>query len=114
MDEKQARSWAALCHLSALAMFIGVPFGNVFGPLIFWLIKKNESPFIDDQGKEALNFQLSVTLYVIISVVLIFVLIGIVLLVIIGIVNIILIIIAAVKASNGETYRYPLNIRFIR
>jgi uncharacterized Tic20 family protein len=58
--ESQARMWNMLCHLSALAGFIGVPLGNILGPLIVWQIKKNEIPSVDIHGKAALNFQITV------------------------------------------------------
>ena len=106
------RTWGMLCHLSALAGYI-IPFGNIVGPLVVWLIKKDEMPFVEDQGKEALNFQISVTIYVIVSFVLIFVLIGIFLLIAVGIFSLVMLIIAAIKANQGEAYRYPLCIRFI-
>ena len=73
------RTWGMLCHLSAFAGYV-FPFGGIVGPLVVWLIKKDEMPFVDDQGKEALNFQISVLIYAIVSFVLIFVLIGIILL----------------------------------
>jgi len=114
MDDKKARSWATLCHLSALSTYIGIPLGNIIGPLIFWLVKKNDHPFIDDQGKEALNFQLSITLYALIAVALIFVIIGIPILIGLALFDIVFVIIAAVKASNGEKFRYPLTIPFVK
>ncbi len=113
ISESQARNWAVLCHLSALIGFI-IPFGNIIAPLVIWLIKKEESPFIDDQGKEAVNFQISMTIYAIISAILIFIIIGFVLLIAVGLLEIIFIIVAAVRASNGEKYRYPLSIHFIK
>ena len=113
MNETQERTWALIAHLSALAGFI-VPFGHIIGPLVVWLIKKDESPFVDDQGKEAINFQISMTLYAVIAAILILVVIGIFLLIGIGILDIVLVIIAAVKANAGEKFRYPLTIRFIR
>jgi len=113
MTESQERTWGMLCHLSALAGFI-IPFGNIIGPLVIWLIKKDESPFVDDQGKESLNFQISITIYCLIAAVLILVIIGIFLLIGLGIFAIVMIIIAAVKANNGEKFRYPLTIRFVR
>ena len=78
--DKDARLWAMLCHLSTFAGMVGIPFGNILGPLIIWLIKKDEYPFVDDQGKEALNFQISMTVYLIVSVLLCFVLVGFILL----------------------------------
>jgi uncharacterized protein len=112
-EEKRARTWGMLCHLSSLAGFI-IPFGHLLGPLIIWLIKKDEYPFVDDQGKESLNFQLTLTLYTIISSILCIILIGFVLLLVLLLAELILVIIASVKANQGETYRYPLTIRFIK
>lgn len=113
MDESQERTWAMLCHLSALVGFI-FPFGNIIGPLVVWLIKKDESEFVDDQGKESLNFQISFTIYCIIAAFLILFIIGIFLLVALGVLFLVLVIIATVKANSGEKFRYPLSIRFIR
>jgi hypothetical protein len=109
-DEK---TWAALCHASALSGFL-IPFGNIIGPLVIWLVKKSTMPLVDDQGKESLNFQISVLIYAAISAVLIFVVIGFVLLIAVGIFALVMTIIAAVKASGGDRYRYPLCIRFIK
>src|SRR6185295_5600163 len=63
-SEKDARTWNMLCHLSALCGLLGVPFGNVLGPLIIWLVKKNEIPSVDVHGKAALNFQITVSILV--------------------------------------------------
>jgi len=109
---KDERMWAMLCHLFALAGFI-IPFGNVIGPLVGWLIKKEESEFVNDQGKEAVNFQISMTIYIIISAFLVVVLIGIPLLIGLAIFDLIMIIVAAIKANDGVKYRYPLTIRLI-
>lgn len=114
LDEPQARTWGMLCHLTALSGFVGVPFGHIVGPLVCWLVKGKEHPFVDSQGKEALNFQISFSIYGLVAFVLVFALIGIVLLPAVAIVDIVLTIIAAVKANNGESYRYPLCIRFIK
>jgi hypothetical protein len=110
---KDERTWAMLCHLSALAGYI-IPFGHIIGPLFVWLIKKDELPLVADQGKESLNFQISMTLYAIIPVILVIILIGIFLLIALAIVDLILIIVAAIKANEGVQYRYPLTIRFIK
>ena len=112
MEEAQERSWAMGAHLAALAGFI-IPFGNIVGPLIIWLVKKDESPFVDDQGKESLNFQISITIYCIIAALLILIVIGIFLLIGLAILDIVLIIIATVKANSGEKFRYPLTIRLV-
>ncbi len=111
---KDERLWGMLAHLSAVAGLIGIPFGNIIGPLVIWLIKKNEMPFVDDQGKEALNFQITMTIIFIISAFLVFVLIGIPMLILVYVVTFILTIIAAIKANDGVAYRYPLTWRLIR
>jgi uncharacterized Tic20 family protein len=110
---KDDRTWAMLCHIAGLAGFI-IPLGGIFGPLIVWMIKKDQSWFVDDQGKEATNFQISLAIYVIVSCILILVLVGIVLLPLIAIGGLILMIIAAIKANEGVAYRYPLTIRFLK
>lgn len=107
------RTFAMLCHIAALAGYV-IPFGNIVGPLVMWLIKKAEMPFVDEQGKEALNFQITVSIALIVCIILMFVIIGIFLLPIVGIGSLVLMIIAAVKANGGEHYRYPLTIRFIK
>ncbi len=108
-----ARNWAMACHLMALVGLLGNGIGFILGPLVVWLIKRAEDPFIDDHGKEAVNFQITMMIAVFVSALLIFVLIGFVLLPLVVIANIVLTIIAGLKASNGEHYRYPLCIRFI-
>jgi uncharacterized Tic20 family protein len=108
-----AKNWAMGTHLAALSgMFI--PFANVIGPLVVWLIKKDESPLVDREGKESLNFQISMTIYLCVSALLVIVLIGLPLLFVIALLDLIFTIIAAVKTSNGEQYRYPLTIRFLK
>jgi len=112
--KKDANTWAMLCHLTALSLYIGVPFGHIIVPLIIWLIKKDEFAFVDEQGKESLNFQISITIYGIIAGLLCLVAIGFVLLPAIAVAHIVLIIMAAVKANQGESYRYPFTLRFIK
>jgi uncharacterized protein len=108
-DERQ---WAMFAHLSALIGFI-IPFGNLLGPLIIWLMKKETMPFVDQQGKEALNFQITVTIAMMISAILIIVVIGFVLMFIIGLAALILTIMAGIKANEGVAYRYPFTLRLI-
>ncbi len=103
------------CHLSGLAKYTAIPFANIIAPLVLWQLKKDSHPFIDDQGKEALNFQISMTLYVLVGVALIFCFfIGIPLLAALGILDVVLMVIAGLKANAGEVYRYPLTIRLIK
>ena len=109
-EEKQ---WALFAHLSALIGYI-IPFGSIIGPLVIWQLKKNEMPFVDDQGKEALNFQITVAIIAIICFVLILILIGILLLWALALANLVFIIIAALAANNGQAYRYPFAFRFIK
>ncbi|WNW12716.1 DUF4870 domain-containing protein [Pseudomonas sp. DTU_2021_1001937_2_SI_NGA_ILE_001] len=108
--DPQSRQWAMFCHLAAFAGLF-VPFGNLIGPLILWQLKKESDPFVDAQGKEALNFQITVSIAAVICFMLVFVVIGIPLLMLIGIGALVLIIIAAVKASDGLDYRYPFTWR---
>ena len=110
---KDEKTWAMLCHFSSFAGLI-FPFGNFLAPLIIWLIKKEEMPFVEDQGKEVLNFQISMTIYLLISGILCFILIGIPFVIGLGIFNVIITIIAAIKANDGESYRYPINLRLIK
>lgn len=105
--------WAMACHLSAFTGYL-LPFGHIVGPLIVWLIKGKESARVDRHCKEALNFQISMTIYLLISGVLVFAVVGIFLLAALSIADFILIIVAAVKTRSGEDYRYPLTIRFIK
>lgn len=110
---KDARMWAMLCHLAALSGYVS-GLGFIVGPLVIWLIKKNEFSFVNEHGKEAVNFQISMFIYAIIAALLIMACIGIVLLPLVGVVDLIFLIIASMKANNGESYRYPLTIRFIK
>lgn len=111
--DKDARTFGMLCHLLALAGFI-IPFGNIIGPLVMWLLKREEHPFVDDQGKEALNFQISMFIYFIVAAILTIIVIGIPILIALGIFWLVIIIVAAVQANAGTTYRYPLNLRLIK
>jgi uncharacterized Tic20 family protein len=104
--------WMMLCHLSALAGVI-VPFANLVGPLIVWLTKRNEIPEVDVEGKEALNFQISMTIYFLVSAVLTVVIIGLPMMVAVGLFDLVMTIVASVKSSQGVVYRYPLTIRLI-
>ena len=99
-------------HLSTFAGHL-IPFGNIIGPLILWSIKKDALPFVNDQGKEALNFQITMTLALLVSGALCFVLIGFVLLPLVYLFDVICTVIAAIKANEGIAYRYPLCLRLV-
>jgi hypothetical protein len=120
-----------LCHLSALAGYF-VAVGWIFGPLVVWLMKRNEMPFVDDQGKESLNFQITMLIVTVIIASLVAISFGLLLLhrvmpggsaffpigisllllLLLVLFHVIYTIIGAVRASHGEYYRYPLTIRF--
>ncbi len=132
----QITTWASACHLAALAMVI-IPFGNIIGPLLVWVIKKEESPFIDSHGKESLNFQISLSIYVLslfllgcvavlVSTVGVavfppmimggFLAMPAIMLAWLGlmIVEVVFIVLASIEASKGNAYEYPFTIRFIK
>jgi uncharacterized protein len=108
------RTWCAFTHASALfGVFLHFP-GHLLPPLILWLIKRDESPELDAHGKEAVNFQISMLIYNAIAAVFCLVLVGFFFLAVLWVLNAIFVIIAAIKASDGEFYRYPMTIRFIQ
>ena len=109
------RQWAMGCHLIALCgIVVPVPAANLLGPLILWLVKREDGAFIDDQGKEALNFQISLFIYALACLVLAVIGIGIFLLLPLALFGLVCVIIAAIKASEGVAFRYPACIRFIK
>jgi uncharacterized Tic20 family protein len=109
-DEKQM---AMLCHLSAMLMYFTV-IGGFLAPLVIWLLKREQMPFVDDQGKETLNFQITIMLALLVSWMLFIVLIGIPMLIGFLLFHFIATIIATVKSSEGVLYRYPFCWRVIR
>ncbi len=111
--DKEARTWAMVCHLSAFGAFVLPFFGNIIIPAVIWLLKKDTHPFVDDQGKEALNFQITLTMMILASAMLCIVLIGFLLLPIVGIYGVIMTIVGAVRANDGVTYRYPFTLRVL-
>jgi uncharacterized Tic20 family protein len=103
-DEKNL---GLIMHVLSLVGF------SLIGPLIVWLVKKDESAFINAQGRELLNFQLSFLIYAVVCIPLCFVLIGIPLLIIVGLASFILTIIGLVKATEGKIYRFPVTIKML-
>lgn len=104
--------WATLCHLIGLCGAF-IPFAHIGAPLVLWLFKKDESPNLNNHGREVLNFQISWTIYALIALILVFVFVGVLMLGVLGITWIILLVIGALKARQGELYRYPITIRFL-
>ncbi|HOK94542.1 MAG TPA: DUF4870 domain-containing protein [Anaerohalosphaeraceae bacterium] len=104
---QDSRNMAMLCHLLGL-------FTSFVGPLILWLIKKDEDKFVDSQGKEALNFQITVIIAGIAAGLLSFICIGIFVAIAVSICDIVFCILACVAASKGQDYRYPLSLRLIK
>ena len=115
VPDKEERTWGMLCHLVVLlGFFIPIPLVTIIGPLVIWMIKRDEMPFVEDQGKESLNFQITMMFAMIVSGLLMFVLIGFVLIFVVLIYQFIMVIIASVKTNEGVYYRYPLSIRLIK
>lgn len=110
---QEERTYAMLCHLASLAGGI-IPFGGILGPLVVWLMKKDTMPLVNDQGKESLNFQVTVHIALVVSFLFAFVGIGFVLIPLVALGSFILTILAAVAANEGKQYRYPCTIRFFK
>lgn len=110
---KDAKQWAMLTHLAAFAAFL-IPFGNIIGPLLVWQLKKDLGPFVEQNGKEAVNFQITIAIIGLVCTMLMFALVGFLLLPVLGLYWLILTIMAGVKANDGVAYRYPLTIRFLK
>jgi hypothetical protein len=125
MKSKNENSNAFLIHISAFASYF-FPLGGVIAPLIFWQVKKDESTYLDEQGKEAVNFNLSFLLYTFVLGLSLFstsffhfpslfgIFGGVSIVVILGIIRFVLIIQAALKANHNEYYKYPLTIKFVK
>jgi hypothetical protein len=113
MSPSEERNWAVAIHLSSFSGYLGIPFGHILGPLILWLIKKDGSHFLDEVGKETVNYNISIILWFIVCIPFMFILIGFFMFGALALMDIIVTIVAAVAASNGQQYRYPLTIRFI-
>lgn len=112
-ENQQEKTMAMLCHLLALAGLV-VPFGNILGPLIVWLMKKDTSELVNDQGKESLNFQISFTIYGFVAAILSLIVIGIPIAIALVVFWAVMVIMASIKANEGQRYRYPLNLRLIK
>jgi uncharacterized Tic20 family protein len=107
LSQSDERLWAMLGHLSELVLAI-------IGPLLIMVLLGKRSAFVDDQSKEALNFQITLLIASVVSAILIFVIVGILMLIAVLLYGFIFAIIAAIKSYNGELYRYPITIRFVK
>ena len=119
------RHWAMATHLCGLAWLVGgtglifFPFGGlvlltILGPLIIWRTKGQSMPFVAEQAKESLNFQITVFLLGLVFALLALVLIGFLFLWLLGVVNLVLVVIAAIQVSSGKPYRYPFCLRLVK
>lgn len=107
----EERNWALAAHVGT---FVAAWFAMGFlAPLVIMLVKGKDSAFVRRHAVESLNFQISLLIYLVVSAVLALVLIGFVLMAVVGVFALVVIIIATVKAANGEDYRYPLCIRMV-
>ena len=113
MSEDEERKWAMFAHIGTFSSMF-VPLGNIIAPIVIWQMKKNESPFVVEQAKESLNFQVTLMIYGLISFLLIFIIIGFFLIFALVIFGLIIVIVAGVKANEGEHYRYPMTLRLIK
>jgi uncharacterized Tic20 family protein len=111
--DETVRNTAVAAHLSTFAGLM-VPFGSVIGPLTVWLTRRDRDPFIDQAGREALNFGITITIYGSVLLVAALMLVGIPLLVLGVVAWVVVASLAAAKASQGQTYRYPLTLRLVR
>lgn len=109
----EEKTWGMLCHLAALTGTFTL-IGFVLGPLIVWILKKDQSKYVDEQGKEAMNFQISMLIYMMVSIPLMIIAIGFITFTIAYIADIVLSIVAAIAANEGRVYKYPFTITFIK
>lgn len=111
--EPKDKTWAVLAHASVFTVFF-MPFGNIIGPMVIWLAKKDSDVFAAQEARKALNFQIMVSILFFLSVILCFILIGIPLVLILVFISIIYTILGTLKASNGEKFNYPFDYEFVK
>jgi len=114
LPDPQARRWAMLCHYAAFFWFMAPLIGNVLGPLIVWQLQKDRDPFVDRHGKEALNFQITYSLLMMVCGVLAWIFIGFPLMALVSLTALVLVVIAGIRANAGELWRYPFCIRLVK
>lgn len=111
---KEERQWAAFAHLSALLILVLPPIGGVLGPLIVWILKKDDMPFVRDQGRESLNFQITMLIAMAVAALLMLVVIGFVLMPLLVLIDFVLVLVATLQVVDGKPYRYPFNLRLLQ
>jgi len=114
LPDPQARRWAMLCHYAAFFWFLAPLIGNVLGTLIVWQLQKDRDPFVDLHGKEALNFQITYSLLMMVCGALAWIFIGFPLMALVSLTALVLVAIAGVRANAGEVWRYPFCLRLVK
>lgn len=107
------KDWAMFCHLSSFAGYF-FPLGGIIGPLICWISRKDESKWVDFNGKSSLNFQLSLLLYTVLAIPLVFIIVGIPIIIFLAVLEIVCVIVASIRAAKGEVFKYPITIPFFQ
>jgi len=102
----EARNMAMLCHLLGIVGF--------FAPLVIWLNEKEKHKFVNEHGRAAMNYQISIIIYYIASCMLCFIIVGFFMIAALVIMHIIFVIMGAVKAGKGQPWRYPIAIQFLK
>lgn len=103
------RIFSLLCHLIAL-----VPYLGIIGPLLIWLLRKDVYAEVNRQGRDSINFQLSIWIYSLAAGLLVFMGIGALIITLIGILNLIVVVVASIKSYNGERFEYPLSLKILQ
>jgi uncharacterized Tic20 family protein len=111
--KKNSVNWAMVCHLGGLATYIGIPLGNILVPLLVWLVKRKKDSRVDEAGREALNFNISFTIYGVVAGLACYIFIGYVALPLVLVTHVVLVVQAILKANKGESVHYPFTLRFI-
>ena len=109
---KEDRNWSTISHISTISGCF-IPLANVIAPFIIWWMKKDAYPYVGKQAKEAMDFQISMTLYLLISIPIIFIVIGIPIIIAVAVFDVVMTVVAAVKANEGKAYRYPFTFRLL-
>jgi uncharacterized Tic20 family protein len=113
LPTQDERTWGMAAHLAALGGFI-LPCGNILGPLVVWLVKREHSAFVAAHAKEAMNFNITVALGALLCLLLLQLSLGVLFGAALAIYWLIMTIVAALKANEGEAYRYPFALRLLK